>query len=62
MIETDAPFLLPRDLPNKPKVKRNEPKYLPHILRCIANQREMDETVLADHIWQNSVDFFDLHV
>lgn len=60
MIETDAPFLLPRDLPHKPKTKRNEPKYLPHILSCIAQEREVSETQLADALWKNSIDFFGL--
>ncbi|GMQ96654.1 MAG: TatD family hydrolase [Gammaproteobacteria bacterium] len=37
MIETDAPYLLPRDLDLKPKQRRNEPKYLPHILQTVAD-------------------------
>lgn len=36
MIETDAPFLTPRDLKEKPKDGRNEPAFLPHILRSVA--------------------------
>ena len=42
MIETDAPYLLPRDLHPKPSHRRNEPKFLPHILRplrCAAANR-----------------------
>jgi TatD DNase family protein len=31
MIETDAPFLLPRSMPNRPKYGRNEPAFLPHV-------------------------------
>jgi TatD DNase family protein len=46
MIETDAPFLAPRDL--RPRVSRNEPAYLPHILAAIAAQRgEPIEAVAA---------------
>ena len=37
MIETDAPFLAPRDL--RPRVSRNEPAYLPHVLAAIATAR-----------------------
>ncbi len=37
MVETDAPFLAPRDL--RPRVSRNEPAYLPHILAAIAAER-----------------------
>ena len=39
LVETDAPYLLPRDLPEKPRSRRNEPSYLPHILRRIAEAR-----------------------
>ncbi len=31
LLETDAPYLLPRDLKPKPASRRNEPAYLPHI-------------------------------
>lgn len=34
MIETDAPFLAPRDM--RPRPQRNEPAFLPHILRTVA--------------------------
>lgn len=37
MIETDAPFLLPRDLRPKPKNRRNEPAFLPHVLEAVAS-------------------------
>ncbi|NGZ75034.1 TatD family hydrolase [Saccharibacillus alkalitolerans] len=36
MIETDAPFLTPRDLIPKPKDGRNEPVYLPHVAKAVA--------------------------
>jgi len=36
MIETDAPFLMPRDLPRPPPDRRNEPAFLPHILDRVA--------------------------
>lgn len=34
MIETDAPFLTPRDM--HPRPQRNEPAFLPHVLRAVA--------------------------
>lgn len=43
LIETDGPYLLPRDLPVKPVSRRNEPMYLPHIAGVIARAR--DETL-----------------
>jgi TatD DNase family protein len=36
MLETDAPFLTPRDLKEKPAEGRNEPALLPHILHTVA--------------------------
>ncbi|MDG2018495.1 MAG: TatD family hydrolase [Porticoccaceae bacterium] len=40
MIETDAPYLLPKNIPEKPKSRRNEPSFLPWVLKEIANFRE----------------------
>ncbi|STT83116.1 Deoxyribonuclease TatD [Klebsiella pneumoniae] len=39
LLETDAPYLLPRDLKPKPASRRNEPAYLPHILASVAAWR-----------------------
>jgi len=39
MIETDAPYLLPRDLHPKPSHRRNEPMYLAHICAAVAAAR-----------------------
>ena len=39
LIETDAPYLLPRDLSPKPNSRRNEPVHLPHILTRVAGWR-----------------------
>ncbi|WAT08031.1 3'-5' ssDNA/RNA exonuclease TatD [Rouxiella badensis] len=47
LLETDAPYLLPRDLENKPKNRRNEPCFLPHIVRQVALWRAKDE----DPVW-----------
>lgn len=46
-IETDAPYLLPRDLTPKPSSRRNEPAHLPHILQRIAHWRGEDAAWLA---------------
>jgi TatD DNase family protein len=37
MIETDAPYLLPRTLEPKPRTRRNEPVHLREVLRVLAN-------------------------
>ncbi|WP_319783083.1 TatD family hydrolase [Oceanisphaera sp. IT1-181] len=49
MIETDSPYLLPRDLAMKPKSRRNEPAYLGHIAHRIAACRgENPDQLIAD--------------
>ena len=39
MVETDAPYLLPRTLKPLPKDRRNEPAFLPHIVEELARDR-----------------------
>ncbi len=36
MIETDSPFLLPRTIRPRPRSRRNEPAFLPHVASMIA--------------------------
>ena len=60
LIETDAPYLLPRSLRPKPKSRRNEPMYLPEILRVIAAAREQSEEHVAEITTQNALRFFDI--
>ncbi|HWJ35785.1 MAG TPA: TatD family hydrolase [Steroidobacteraceae bacterium] len=60
MIETDAPYLLPRDLDPKPKSRRNEPAYLVHIARTVARIRNEPWETVAATSTQNAVKFFGL--
>jgi TatD DNase family protein len=39
MIETDAPYLLPRTVRPMPSHRRNEPMYLQHIVEELARDR-----------------------
>ncbi len=39
LLETDAPYLLPRDLVPRPLSRRNEPAYLAHIAAAVARAR-----------------------
>jgi TatD DNase family protein len=39
LLETDAPYLLPRDLKPAPASRRNEPAFLPHIAALVAQCR-----------------------
>ena len=47
MIETDAPYLLPRDLERKPSSRRNEPMFLRHIAAAVARARNVSLEELA---------------
>ncbi|MDX1442617.1 MAG: TatD family hydrolase [Gammaproteobacteria bacterium] len=51
LVETDAPYLLPRDLPREERVskgsRRNEPAYLPHIVERIAALRNQSPDEVA---------------
>jgi TatD DNase family protein len=39
LLETDAPYLMPRDLEPRPASRRNEPAYLRHIAATVARAR-----------------------
>jgi TatD DNase family protein len=58
MLETDAPFILPRDLPIKARKKRNEPQYLPHIAGTIARHQGKTAEQLAEETTANTRRFF----
>ncbi|NNF15939.1 MAG: hydrolase TatD [Gammaproteobacteria bacterium] len=58
MVETDAPYLLPRDLTPQPKSRRNEPKYLPHIATEIARHCDQSFVELAHSTTANAREFF----
>lgn len=60
MLETDAPYLLPRDLPAKPPNRTNLPQYLPHILRSVAFHRNIDPDRLAAQVLHTSKLFFNI--
>jgi TatD DNase family protein len=47
MIETDAPYLLPRTVRPQPSHRRNEPMYLAHIVEEVARDRDEDIAVTA---------------
>lgn len=60
MLETDAPWLLPRTMRPKPKKGRNEPAYLLEVAKMVALCRgEMLER-LAEHTTLCARDFFEL--
>ena len=60
MIETDAPFLIPRNFPKKPKSNKNKPEYLPHILNTIAEYKGMDSEELGKKVSETTRKFFNI--
>ncbi len=60
MLETDSPYLLPRDLKPRPKSRRNEPMHLAHILETVAACCGIDPAELAHGTTQTARAFFDL--
>ncbi len=60
MIETDAPYLLPRTLDPKPDTRRNEPMYLREVLRVIAEETGLSEEALGRATTDNAARFFSI--
>ena len=54
MIETDAPYLLPRTIRPKPKGSRNEPSYLPYIVQCLAEFTQHSVKEIIEQTEKNS--------
>ncbi|MBH0058722.1 YchF/TatD family DNA exonuclease [Pseudoalteromonas sp. SWXJZ94C] len=60
LIETDAPFLIPRTVKPKPKSRKNEPSLLPYICQTIAQLYQIDEELVAKQTTKNFYDIFGL--
>ena len=60
MIESDAPYLMPRTLQPKPKHRRNEPAFLPEVLKTLAQVRGETEAALAASTTAVAREFFGL--
>ena len=58
MIETDAPYLLPRTLRPKPRSRRNEPMYLREVLSVVASAIGESEEAIARATTANARTFF----
>lgn len=56
LLETDAPFLLPRTI--RPRPSYNEPCYLPYVGEFLAQLRHQEVREIAAQTWQNSLTFF----
>jgi TatD DNase family protein len=60
MLETDSPYLTPRDLQPQPKARRNEPAHLAHILCAVARALGKPDERLAEETTRNARRFFGL--
>jgi TatD DNase family protein len=58
MIETDAPYLLPRTIKPKPKSSRNEPYHLAHIVQSIAHHSNYSVDDIVEQTQANSKKVF----
>ena len=60
MIETDAPYLMPRTIRPKPKTRRNEPCYLTAVCETVAANLGHSYDEVASMTSENARAFFDL--
>lgn len=60
MIETDSPWLLPRNLKPRPKKYRNEPAYLPWVLQQVADLYQLPVQRVAEFTSANAQQLFNL--
>jgi TatD DNase family protein len=60
LLETDAPYLLPRDLEPPPRGRRNEPAFLAHILERVAAAIDRPADEVASAATANAVRLFGL--
>jgi TatD DNase family protein len=60
MLETDAPYLLPRDIRPAPKTRRNEPMYLPQVAQAVALARGETAAAIAAATTRTARRFFSL--
>jgi TatD DNase family protein len=62
LLETDSPYLTPRDLKPQPKARRNEPAFLPHIAQAVARSLGRPFEEVAAETTRNAQALFNLRV
>lgn len=62
LLETDSPYLLPRDIRPPPADRRNEPMYLAHICEVVASLRGEDAETTSANATATTRAFFRLPV
>jgi len=58
LIETDAPYLTPA--PERNRSKRNEPSFLPAVMKKIAEVKSCEIEILADQVFSNTLNLFNI--
>jgi TatD DNase family protein len=58
MLETDAPFLTPRNVFPKPRGGRNEPAFLTHVLKAVADSLRLPVEEVAVATTRTAKNFF----
>ncbi|MGB7391939.1 TatD family hydrolase, partial [Marinomonas sp.] len=58
LLETDAPYLLPRNI--RPRPKKNHPKYLPWVAAEVARLKDLSQDELVAHTMANTKRLFAL--
>jgi TatD DNase family protein len=61
LLETDSPYLTPRDMRPQPKARRNEPAFLPHIARTVARALSKPAEEVAAQATRNAQTLFGIH-
>ncbi|KIC61996.1 TatD family hydrolase [Chryseobacterium taiwanense] len=59
MIETDAPFMLPKNMP-RTQNRRNEPAFLPYVAQTIANLKKISISEVANETTEVAQHFFSI--
>lgn len=59
MIETDAPFMLPKNMPRMQN-RRNEPSFLPYVAQTIAFWKKINISEVAEKTTETARNFFKL--
>ena len=62
LLETDAPYLLPRSLKPKPASRRNEPAWLVEVLETVARCAEKPGALIAEQTRANAIRLFALEL
>jgi TatD DNase family protein len=60
MLESDAPYLIPRTIRPRPRSRRNEPAHLVHVRKTVAESLDRTESEIAAATTATAIAFFGL--